>query len=247
VTQKNRDKLADSPAPLPVKPINPSAHESRKSKEKAVMTTQAVTSTKAEKEQLATNKIQQLRDMFADAPAIGKTALEKDLQALRSDAFETPPPPIESAGRVGSRLDKVSELTIIVPLAPGGAKRLRAFLRFLNGNLKRGGDLVGTLHDMRFVFFDNDTRLVFATKYDGDWDTYIDDFVAKIPDYLDIIDSAWDGWPGIRSPHAKDYLASHQFTAEGWYVAHPDLTVAETTRLKRIGKAVDEFLDKVGD
>jgi hypothetical protein len=35
-------------------------------------------------------------------------------------------------------------------------------------------------------------------------------------------------------------------TAEGWYVAHPDLTVADIHRLKRIGKAVDELLDKIG-
>ena len=191
-------------------------------------------------------KVQKLRELFADAPELGKKALENVLRELTSDASETPPPPIESAGRVGSRLDKVSELTIIVPLAPGGAKRLRAFLRLLGGNLKRGGDLVGSLHDMRFVFFDNDTRLLFATSYDGEWDAYIDDFVAHIPDYLDIIDSAWDGWPGIRSPGAKDYLASHQMTAEGWYVAHPDLTVAEIHRLKRVGKAVDELLDKIG-
>jgi hypothetical protein len=195
----------------------------------------------------ANEKVEQLRKLFADAPQLGRTALENVLHELRSDSSETPPPPVESAGRVGSRLDKVSELTIIVPLAPGGAKRLRAFLRLLNGNLKRGGDLVGTLHNMRFVFFDNDTRLLFATTYDGEWDAYIDDFVAKIPDYLDIIDSAWDGWPGIRDPGAKDYLAKHQVTAEGWYVAHPDLTVAETARLKRLGKAVDEFLDRVGN
>ena len=71
--------------------------------------------------------------------------------------------------------------------------------------------------------------------------------MTKIPDYLDIIDSAWEGWPGIRSPEAKDYLAKHQVTAEGWYVGNPDLTVVETRRLKRIGQAVDEFLDKVGD
>ena len=125
------------------------------------------------------------------------------------------PPAVESAGRVGARLGKISELTIIVPLAPGGAKRLRAFLRLLRGNLSQGANKVGTLHTMRFVFFDNDTRLLFATAFDGDWDTYIDDFVAKIPDYLDIIDSAWDGWPGIRSPGAKDYLVKHQITAEG--------------------------------
>ncbi len=192
------------------------------------------------------NKIQQLRTLFADAPPIGKKALENALAELKSQASELPPA-IESAGRTGARLGKVSELTIIVPLAPGGAQRLRAFLKVLRGNLSQGADKVGTLHTMRFVFFDNDTRLLFATSYDGDWDTYIDDFVTKIPDYLDIIDSAWDGWPGIRDPGAKDYLARHQITAEGWYVAHPDLTVAEQARLKRIGKAVDELLDKIGN
>jgi hypothetical protein len=189
-------------------------------------------------------KIRQMRELYADAPEIGKRALENALQELKSQASDLPPA-VESAGRVGARLGKVSELTIIVPLAPGGAQRLRAFLKLLRGNLSQGADKVGTLHTMRFVFFDNDTRLLFATAYDGDWDTYIDDFVAKIPDYLDIIDSAWDGWPGIRSPGAKDYLAKHQVTAEGWYVAYPDLTVAEINRLKRIGKAVDEFLDKI--
>ena len=208
------------------------------------MTTQEIA--KAEHAQSGDKKIQQLKDLFADAPELGKQALENVLQELKSDTSATPPPPVQSAGRVGARLDKVSELTIIVPLAPGGADRLRAFLRLLHGNLKRGGDLVGTLHDMRFVFLDNDTKLLFATSYDGDWDAYIDDFATKIPDYLDIIDSSWDGWPGIRSPGAKDYLARHQITAEGWYVAHPDLTVAEIHRLKRIGKAVEEFLDKVG-
>src|SRR5262249_46906126 len=138
-------------------------------------------------------KIQKFRELFADAPELGKKAVENALRELRSQTSDLPPP-VESAGRVGARLGKVSELTIIVPLAPGGANRLRAFLRLLRGNLSQGADKVGTLHNMRFVFFDNDTRLLFATAYDGDWDTYIDDFVAKIPDYLDIIDSAWDGW-----------------------------------------------------
>jgi hypothetical protein len=210
------------------------------------MATQTQTPTGPKQNQAGEEKIRQLRELFADAPELGKKALENVLRELTSDASVTPPPPVESAGRVGSRLGKVSELTIIVPLAPGGARRLRAFLQLLHGNLKRGGDLVGTLHDMRFVFLDNDTKLLFATSYDGDWDAYIDDFATKIPDYLDIIDSAWEGWPGIRSPHAKDYLAKHQITAEGWYVAHPDLTVPEIHRLKRIGKAVDELLDKIG-
>ena len=135
---------------------------------------------------------------------------------------------------------------VTVQEVPGGAKRLRALLSAFGGNFQ-GADKVGTLHDMRFVFLDDDTKLLFATAYDGEWDAYIDDFVAKIPDYLDIISSAFLDWPGIRSPAAKDYFLKYQITAAGWYVANPDLTVVETRRLKRVGEAVQEFLDKVGD
>jgi hypothetical protein len=210
------------------------------------MATEMQRTTPPEQEMPVEEKIEKLRELFADAPEVGKQALENALKELTSQAGETPPPPITSAGRVGSRLGKVSELTMVVPLAPGGADRLRAFLKLLGGNLA-GADKVGSVHDMRFVFIDDDTRMIFATTFDGDWDPYIDDFVTKIPDYLDIIDSAWEGWPGIRSPEAKDYLAKHQVTAEGWYVGNPDLTVAETRRLKRLGEAVDEFLDKIED
>jgi hypothetical protein len=209
------------------------------------MTTDVPAETQPDQVRPVEEKIELLRKLYADAPEVGKTALENVLNRLASDASRKPPPPVESAGRVGTRLGKVSELTIIVPFAPGGADRLRAFLRLFGGNLA-GADDVGTVHDMRFVFLDNDTRMLFATAYDGDWDAYIDDFATKIPDFLDIIDSAWEGWPGIRSAEAKDYLAKYQVTAEGWYVAN-DLTVAETRRLRRLGEAVDEFLDKIGD
>ena len=209
----------------------------------ATTTTQTQNQTGPKQSAGAQQKIQELRELYADAPELSRRALENVIQELTEQVAQTPPPPVESAGRVGSRLGKVSELTLIIPLAPGGAKRLRTFLRLLGGNLN-GADKVGTVHDMRFVFLDNDTKLLFATAYDGDWDAYIDDFATKIPDYLDVMNAGWEGWPGIRSPEAKDYLAKHQVTAEGWYVAN-DLTVAETRRLKRIGKAVDEFLDKV--
>jgi hypothetical protein len=211
------------------------------------MATQTMTPTESERARAGKEKIRQLRELFADAPELGRKALDNVLHELTAQATQTPPLPVESAGRAGVRLGRVSELTIVVPLAPGGAKRLRAFLQMIGGNLSSGASKVGTLHDMRFVFLDNDTRMLFATAYDGDWDAYIDDFATKIPDYLDIIDSAWEGWPGIRSPQAKDYLAKYQVAADGWFVAHPDLTVPETERLKRNGKALDEFLDKISN
>jgi hypothetical protein len=199
--------------------------------------------TQTAKQDLAPEQqLQELRKLYADAPEMAKKALEKALPTLMSLAGEASQS--ESAGRIGIRLGKVSELTVIAPFAPGGAQRLRAVLRLLNGNVNAGAK-VGTLHDARFVFLDNDTKFLFASAYDGEWDPYIEDFATKIPEEMDILFSAFEGWPGIRSPKVKDWIVAHQIPAEGWYVAHPDLTVAETGRLKKIGKAVDELLDKV--
>ena len=192
----------------------------------------------------AQEKIHKLQELYADAPEISKKALANVLRELTSQVSVTPPPPIQSAGRAGSRLGKVSELTLLIPLAPGGARRLREFLRLLGGNLN-GADKVGTVHDMRFVFLDNDTKLLFATAYDGDWDAYIDDFATKIPNSMDILFCNCEGWPGIKSPVIKDWLLKYQLTATAWYVASPNLTVAETKRLEKVGAAVDEFLDKI--
>jgi hypothetical protein len=209
------------------------------------MTPQAATVNGPGQDLTVEQQIQQLRGLYADAPQMAKVALEHALPSLKSQALAAQAP-TQSAGRIGIRQGSVSELTVIAPFAPGGAQRLRAILRLLNGNFS-GGQKVGTLHNMRFVFLDNDTKFLFATAYDGAWDPYIDDFATKIPDEMDIIFSAFEGWPGIHSPKVKDWIVEHQVPAEGWYVAHPDLTVAESARVKRIGKAVDEFLDKIGN
>jgi hypothetical protein len=202
------------------------------------------TQTELEPDRLVEQKVQKLKELYADAPELGRIALEKGLPDLKRELAAASG--TRNAGRIGARQGKVSELTGIIPLAKGGAKRLRGLLLELEGNF-RGGDAVGTLHDMRFVFLDNDTKLLFATAYDGDWDAYIDDFVTKIPNAMDLIFCNIEGWPGIHSPSVKDFIAGHQIAAEAWYVASPNLTVAETRRLERIGKALDEFLDKISE
>ena len=141
--------------------------------------------------------------------------------------------------------DYVAKVTGIFPFTKGGAKRLRGLLQLLDGNFQLA-DAVGTVHDMRFVFLDNDTKLLFATAYDGEWDAYIEDFATKIPNALDLLFCDAVGWPGIRSPKVKDWIVEHQVSAEAWYVANPNLTVTETRRLERVGKAVEELLDKIG-
>ena len=60
----------------------------------------------------------------------------------------------------------------IAPLKEGGVERLKKVLEIAGGNLA-GATRVGTLHDLRFVFLDNDTRVLFCTAYDGDWDPWM--------------------------------------------------------------------------
>ena len=100
-------------------------------------------------------KLKEVRELYADAPEIAKVALENAIQNMTA---ETHSAPAESAGRIGRRQGAVSELTVIVPFAEGGAKRLRGVLELLNDHFE-GAEEVGTVHDMRFVFLDDDSKV----------------------------------------------------------------------------------------
>ena len=173
-----------------------------------------------------------------DAPHLAKIALEAMVRKHNPDLKGS----ARSAGRAGKQSGNVSELTAIAQLKPGGADRLRRIFDLTNGNMD-GAQRVSTLHDMRFVFFDNDTRILFATTYDGDWDSYINDFATKIPELMDLLFANVEGWPGIASPQVKDFIASHQIDAAGWFVANPQVTVVDTRRYQRMEKALNIFFD----
>ncbi|MEU6508288.1 hypothetical protein [Streptomyces sp. NPDC046942] len=182
-----------------------------------------------------------VREKADSALADAKIALKLKVAEILADKEEVAEHAVATAGRIGAKSGEVSELTTILPLKPGGAERLRKFFKLVGGNLAGAGQ-VGTLHNMRFVFLDSDTKLLFATAFDGEWDPYIDDFATKIPDFMDYLFSNVEGWPGITSPDVKDFIVKYQIPAEAWFVAHPNLTVAEGHRLKRQEAAVQRFL-----
>lgn len=173
-----------------------------------------------------------------------KIALKLRVAELLADKEEMAEHAVTSAGRVGAKSGEVSELTAIMPLKPDGAEKLRKFFNLVGGNLSGAGQ-VGTLHNMRFVFLDDDTKLLFATAFDGEWDPYIDDFATKIPEFMDYLFGNVEGWPGIHSPEVKDFIVKYQLPAEAWYVAHPNLTVAGAARLKRLDRTVQNFLTEL--
>jgi len=194
-------------------------------------------------EQNNTNNSEDLKDKFTESIDAFKLRAELLVANLKEGGDDGYDHSTTTAGEKGLRSGKVSELTVIAPLKEGGAERLKEILKIAGGNLK-GATRVGTLHDLRFVFIDDDTRVLFCTAYDGDWDPYIDDFATKIPELMDILFGNVKGWPGIKDPSVKQFILDHQITAAGWYVGIPHLTVQDIRRHERIVKGVNKALDE---
>jgi hypothetical protein len=185
-----------------------------------------------------------VREKVDNALTDAKVAIKVKVAEVLVGQEEVAKHAVTAAGRVGAKSGEVSELTAIMPLKPNGAARLRKFFKLIDGNLNGAGQ-VGTLHNMRFVFLENDTKLLFATAYDGEWDPYIDDFATKIPDMMDYLFSNVEGWPGIASPEVKDFIVQYQIPAAAWFVSHPLVTVAEANRLTRQDATVQQFLTDI--
>jgi hypothetical protein len=121
-------------------------------------------------------------------------------------------------------------------------KKLASNSKFGNQN-QVFADRIGTLHDLRFVIFDNDTRLFFATTFDDDWDPYINDFATLIPDLIDIVFEEVEDYPGIKSPNIKDYIVKSQVTATYFYSAYPDASVRDIRKAMKVKSGLDVLQD----
>lgn len=150
----------------------------------------------------------------------------------------------ESAiARPGTRKGVWNEFTVIMPLKPGGAERMRARFGGFTEERTRNTDRIGTVHDLRFVIFDDDTRCIFASTFDGDWESYIDDFATLIPDEIDLLFGEVEGYPGVRSAGIKDFIARHQVSAMAFYGAYTDASVRDVWKALKVKKALEDMLD----
>jgi hypothetical protein len=145
--------------------------------------------------------------------------------------------------RPGTRKGLWNEFTVIMPLKPGGAERMRARFGGFDDERTKNTDRIGTVHDLRFVIFDNDTRCIFASTFDGDWETYINDFATIIPDEIDLLFQEVVDYPGVRSPDIKDFIAKYQISAMAFYGAYTHASVRDVWKALKVKKAVDDMLD----
>jgi hypothetical protein len=90
--------------------------------------------------------------------------------------------------RPGTKVGQSNEFTLVCSLKSGGAERMRKLLADgFTGERQKNTDRIATVHDLRFVIFDNDTRVIFASTFDGDWESYINDFATILPDEIDLL------------------------------------------------------------
>ncbi|HUR02272.1 MAG TPA: hypothetical protein VM347_07025 [Nonomuraea sp.] len=148
--------------------------------------------------------------------------------------------------RPGLKSGRTNEFTLFFNVKPGHGPQIRDIFQQPGFEEKRKeiSARIGTLHDARWVLFDDDTRLLFATNFDGDWDAYIDDFAAQIPDIFDTILQHTEDYPGINDPNIKDAIVAHQETACSYSRTIPDATVKDLQKAVRVQEAFQHLLDE---
>ena len=123
-----------------------------------------------------------------------------------------------------------SEFSLFFRVQPGQGPSLAAALRELQDTPGyRPGDYgmaVSTIHEARFVLFDDDTRLAFITSFDGPWDAYMDDFFSSGPTLalFDVIFRHVEGYNGLPDMAAlQAFILDAQQTAAAYarnYAGH---------------------------
>ena len=157
--------------------------------------------------------------------------------------------------RKGARIGPVSELSVFLKVKPGREQLIRETFNLppeLKATNEKAIKDLGSLHNARYVLFDDGTRLLVATTFDGDWDIYIDDFSASgVLDAWDTFLIHCEGYPdegkaSLTQEEVKEFLTANQVTAADFYVDYPGVTNKEIKEALRVDTAFKQVLDTPG-
>ena len=151
--------------------------------------------------------------------------------------------------RPGLSVGPTSEFSLFFRVKAGEGENLRTALRDLQETPGyRPGDYgmaIATIHEARFVLFDDDTRLAFLTSFDGSWDAYMDDFFTSGPTLalFDVVFRHVEGYEGLPDLQAlKAFILGAEETAAA-YQRNYGGTVKEIRRALRVNDAFQRVLD----
>jgi hypothetical protein len=151
--------------------------------------------------------------------------------------------------RPGFQVGPTSEFTLFFRVKEGEAPSLRKALQALQDTPGyRPGDYgvaIATIHEARFALFDDDTRLLFATSFDGPWDAYMEDFFTSGPTLalFDVIFRHVEGYEGLPDLAAvKAFVLGAEQTSAA-YARNYGGTVKEIRKAQRVNGAFQRVLD----
>src|SRR3954465_8071442 len=151
--------------------------------------------------------------------------------------------------RPGLTVGPVSEFSLFFRVKDGEGENLRTALRDLQDTPGyRPGDYgmaVETIHEARFVLFEDDTRLAFITSFDGTWGAYMEGFFTWGPTLalFDVIFrhvEGYDGLPDVAAVRAFVLGAEEPAAA---YARNYGGTVKEIRKAQRVNSAFQQVLD----
>ena len=156
------------------------------------------------------------------------------------------------SGPHGATSGPTSEFSLFFRVTPGHGAELRQSLQDLQNHPGyRPGEhnmAITSIHEARFVLFDDDTRLLFATSFDGSWDAYMVDFFTSGPT-LELFDAIFrhvEGYGGLPTATAvKEFVMGAQVTAAA-YARNYGGTVREIRKAERVNDAFQRVLDDPG-
>ena len=158
--------------------------------------------------------------------------------------------PATDTSRPGASVGPTSEFSLFFRVKPGHGRDLRGALRALQDTPGyQPGDYqvaIATIHEARFVLFDGDSRLLFATSFDGPWDAYMDDFFTSGPTLalFDAVFSHVEGYEGLPNLEAvQKFILGAQVTAAA-YARNYGGTVKEIRKAQRVNGAFQQALDE---
>src|SRR5436190_19882909 len=133
-----------------------------------------------------------------------------------------------------------SEFSLFFRVKDGQAPSLRSALLDLQDTPGyRPGDYgmaIQTIHEARFVMFDDDRQLAFITSFDGPWNAYMEDFFTSGPTLalFDVVFRHVEGYEGLPDlAAARAFVLGAQVTAAA-YARNYGGTVKEIRKSLRV-------------
>jgi len=154
-----------------------------------------------------------------------------------------------STSRPGASVGSTTEFTLFFHVKAGHGQAIRDALRELQDHPGyRPGDYgmaIATIHEARFALFDDDSRLLFATSFDGPWDSYMDDFATSGPtlQLFNAIFSHTEGYSGLPDVAAVRAFILGAEVSSAAYARNYPRTVKEIRKALAVNTAFQQVLD----